>query len=64
MQAQLRSQDIVEPTAVQAASIPRVLQGGNVAMQCYTGSGKVQHLSVVCVVECSLLTEFSPGYMS
>lgn len=38
--AQLRSQDIVEPTAVQAASIPRVLQGGNVAMQCYTGSGK------------------------
>lgn len=32
----------MEPTAVQAASIPRVLEGGNVAIQCYTGSGKVQ----------------------
>ncbi len=40
-QAQLRSQDIVEPTLIQEAAIPQVLQGGNVAMQCYTGSGKV-----------------------
>lgn len=41
MQAELRRQDIVEPTPVQAAAIPKVLQGGNVAVQCYTGSGKV-----------------------
>ena len=41
LQAKLRSQDIVEPTAVQTAAIPRMLQGGNLAVQCYTGSGKV-----------------------
>ncbi|EIE21911.1 P-loop containing nucleoside triphosphate hydrolase protein [Coccomyxa subellipsoidea C-169] len=31
---------ISEPTQVQDASIPKVLKGGNVAIQCYTGSGK------------------------
>ncbi len=32
----------VRPTPVQTAAIPKVLQGGNVAVQCYTGSGKVR----------------------
>ena len=41
MQAFLDALGIMSPTEVQAAAIPRVLQGGNVAIQCYTGSGKV-----------------------
>lgn len=32
---------IKEPTQVQEAAIPKVLAGTNVAIQCYTGSGKV-----------------------
>lgn len=31
---------IREPTQVQEASIGKVLRGGNIAIQCYTGSGK------------------------
>lgn len=38
----------MEPTAVQAAAIPRVLEGGNVAVQCYTGSGKVHNALHIC----------------
>jgi superfamily II DNA/RNA helicase len=41
VQAFLDELGIMDPTEVQAAAIPRVLQGGNVAIQCYTGSGKV-----------------------
>ncbi|WPT16465.1 DEAD-box ATP-dependent RNA helicase 47 [Picochlorum sp. SENEW3] len=36
----LLAEQIVEPTPVQRASIPRILSGGNAALQCYTGSGK------------------------
>ena len=43
VQAYLDELGIMDPTEVQAAAIPRVLQGGNVAIQCYTGSGKVCH---------------------
>jgi superfamily II DNA/RNA helicase len=32
---------IQNPTDVQIAAIPKVLAGGNVAIQSYTGSGKV-----------------------
>ena len=41
-QAFLDSLDISSPTEVQAASIPKVLEGRNVGIQCYTGSGKVR----------------------
>ena len=44
MQGRLRESAVVEPTAVQQAAIPAILSGRNVAMQCYTGSGKVQTL--------------------
>lgn len=36
----LREQGILEATPVQLAAIPRILDGTNVAVQCYTGSGK------------------------
>lgn len=51
-QAELRRQDIIEPTPVQAAAIPKVLQGGNVAVQCYTGSGKVRLCSFYSARSC------------
>jgi superfamily II DNA/RNA helicase len=36
----LLAERIQEPTPVQRASIPHILQGKNVAVQCFTGSGK------------------------
>ena len=44
MQGRLRENAVVQPTAVQQAAIPAILTGKNVAMQCYTGSGKVHTL--------------------
>lgn len=43
-QGRLRESAVVEPTAVQQAAIPAILSDRNVAMQCYTGSGKVRTL--------------------
>ncbi|DBA87553.1 TPA: ATP-dependent RNA helicase [Trebouxia sp. C0004] len=37
----LQENDVQKPTAVQEAAIPAIISGSNVAMQCYTGSGKV-----------------------
>lgn len=41
MQAGLAQQNIVEPSPIQTAAVPVVLTGENVAIQSYTGSGKV-----------------------
>lgn len=41
VQAGLSKQGITSPSPIQAASIPEVLSGSNVAIQSYTGSGKV-----------------------
>ena len=41
-QGRLQENDVQAPTFVQQAAIPAVLSGKNVAMQCYTGSGKVK----------------------
>lgn len=49
LQGRLRESAVVEPTAVQQAAIPAVLSGRNVAMQCYTGSGKVHNLIQLCM---------------
>lgn len=40
-QGRLSESSVQAPTAVQQAAIPAVLSGKNVALQCYTGSGKV-----------------------
>ncbi len=40
-QGRLYEMKIEKPTQVQIAAIPKVLSGSNVAIQCYTGSGKV-----------------------
>jgi superfamily II DNA/RNA helicase len=49
-QVLLDSLGIMSPTEVQAASIPKVLEGRNVGIQCYTGSGKV--LPSLCMGAC------------
>ena len=41
LQGRLQENDVQKPTAVQVAAIPAIISGRNVAMQCYTGSGKV-----------------------
>ena len=41
LQGRLQENDVQKPTAVQEAAIPAIISGRNVAMQCYTGSGKV-----------------------
>ncbi len=48
MQMRLGELGVVQPTEVQSEAIPRALTGANVAIQCYTGSGKVDH-SLVAV---------------
>jgi len=40
LQTVLAAQGIHEPTEVQQRAIPPILQGHNVAVRCYTGSGK------------------------
>ena len=45
VQGRLRESAVVEPTAVQQAAIPAILSGKNVALQCYTGSGKVHSVN-------------------
>lgn len=40
MQAGLSSMAITTPSPIQAAALPAVLSGQNVAIQSYTGSGK------------------------
>ena len=42
MQGRLIAQGVVEPTDVQREAIPPILTGTDVAVQCYTGSGKVR----------------------
>jgi superfamily II DNA/RNA helicase len=37
----LASLNITSPSPIQAAAMPRILAGSNVAVQSYTGSGKV-----------------------
>lgn len=41
LQEYLGSMGIEQPTPVQAATIPIILEGKDTAVQCYTGSGKV-----------------------
>ena len=48
MQGRLAESSVQAPTAVQQAAIPAVLSGKNVALQCYTGSGKVRAYAVLC----------------
>ena len=42
MQGRLIAQGVVEPTDVQRTAIPPILTGVDVAVQCYTGSGKAR----------------------
>ena len=42
VQGHLRNLGVQMPTPVQEAAIPRVLRGENIAIQSYTGSGKVR----------------------
>ena len=42
VQGHLRDLGVQTPTPVQEAAIPRVLRGENIAIQSYTGSGKVR----------------------
>lgn len=51
MQGRLEENSVQAPTAIQQAAIPAVLAGKNVALQCYTGSGKVQ-LPGICIMFC------------
>ncbi len=46
MQMRLREMGVLQPTDVQREAIPKALTGTNVAIQCYTGSGKVRVLLV------------------
>ena len=41
VQMRLREMGVLQPTDVQREAIPKALTGTNVAIQCYTGSGKV-----------------------
>lgn len=49
VQGRLRESAVIEPTAVQQAAIPAILSGRNVALQCYTGSGKVHNVADMCL---------------
>lgn len=49
IQGRLRESAVLEPTAVQQAAIPAILSGRNVALQCYTGSGKVHNMTHLCL---------------
>ena len=42
VQMRLKEMGVLEPTDVQQEAIPKALTGINVAIQCYTGSGKVR----------------------
>ena len=44
LQGALPAAGIVEPTPVQLEAIPHILRGADVAVQSYTGSGKVKLL--------------------
>lgn len=41
LQMRLGEMGVLQPTEVQLAAIPKALTGVNLAVQCYTGSGKV-----------------------
>ena len=41
-QMRLKEMGVLQPTDVQQEAIPKALTGTNVAIQCYTGSGKVR----------------------
>lgn len=45
---------ITTPSPIQEAAIPALLQGGNAAIQSYTGSGKVGCVFFVFVCVCVL----------
>jgi superfamily II DNA/RNA helicase len=38
--ARLGELKLEEPTGIQAVAVPKILEGGSVAVQSYTGSGK------------------------
>ena len=41
MQMRLKELGVIEPTEVQREAIPKAMAGASLAIQCYTGSGKV-----------------------
>ena len=41
VQMRLKEMGVQQPTDVQREAIPKALTNSNVAIQCYTGSGKV-----------------------
>ena len=49
LQMRLREMGVLQPTQVQQEAIPTALTGVNLAIQCYTGSGKVGVLTTQCV---------------
>jgi hypothetical protein len=48
LQMRLREMGVLQPTQVQQKAIPKALTGVNLAIQCYTGSGKVG----ICITWC------------
>jgi hypothetical protein len=48
-QMRLREMGVLQPTQVQQEAIPKALTGVNIAIQCYTGSGKVGICTTQCV---------------
>ena len=58
VQGRLIAQGVVEPTDVQREAIPPILTGTDVAVQCYTGSGKVRSLDIAHQVH-SVFVAFS-----
>ena len=49
MQAGLAKMKVTRPSAIQASVIPEILSTDNVAMQSYTGSGKVRRTQLARV---------------
>jgi Lhr-like helicase len=55
-QAGLSKMKVTKPSEIQAAAIPAILSSDNVAMQSYTGSGKVSPTTLGnCHEACDLL---------
>ena len=49
LQMRLKEMGVLQPTQVQQEAIPKALTGVNIAIQCYTGSGKVGICTTQCV---------------
>ena len=59
LQGNLEAMRIEQPTAIQSAGNPSILEGKNVALKSYTGSGKVSSLingapSHACILRVSV----------